>query len=60
MDRPTYNTCKNIFGDGKTLQQTQSGVLLEIKTTGTTKDLMCYIFILLDASMEISRRISKN
>ena len=47
-------SAKNIFGDGKTLQQTQSGVLLEIKRTATTKDLTCHIFILSDASMEIS------
>ena len=45
---------KNINGDGKTLVQTQSGILLKIKKTATTKDLMCYIFILSDASMEIS------
>ena len=44
---------KNINGDGKTLVQTLSGILLKIKKTATTKDLMCYIFILSDASMEI-------
>ena len=48
-------TCdKNSTGDGKKLVQTQSGVLLEIKRTATAKDLLCHIFILSDALLEIS------
>ena len=44
---------KNSTGDGKRLVQTQSGVLLEIKRTATTKDLTCHIFILSDAILNI-------
>ena len=40
---------KNSTNDGKRLIQTQSGVLLQIKKTATTKDLTCHIFILSDA-----------
>ena len=50
--RTTSN--KNSTGDGKRLKQTQSGVLLEIKRTATTKNLMCHIFILSDASLNVS------
>ena len=50
--RTTYN--KDCIKDGKRLQQTQSGVLLGIKRTATTKNLMCHIFILSDASLSVS------
>ena len=45
---------KNSTGDGTRLQQTHSGVLLEIKRTATTKDLICHIFILSDALLNVS------
>ena len=41
-------------GDGKRLRQTQSRVLLEIKRTATTKNLLCHIFILSDAILNVS------
>ena len=47
-------SAKNVFKDGKTLMQTQSGVLLEIKRTATTKDLTCHIFVLSDAILKFS------
>ena len=45
---------KNTVNEGKKLVQTQSGLLLEIGKTATTKDLTCYIFILSDATMDLA------
>ena len=45
---------KNSTGDVKRLKQTQSGVLLEIKRTATTENLMCHIFILSDALLNLN------
>ena len=50
--RSTYS--KNISNEGKRLVKTQSGVLLRINKTATTKDLSCYIFVLSDALINFS------
>ena len=44
--RTTFS--ENSIRDGKKIVQTQSGVLLEIKRTATTKDLTCHIFVISD------------
>ena len=42
-----------VYGDGKKLVNTQSGILLEIKKTAITTNVKCHIFVLSDGLLNI-------
>ena len=45
-----------VYGDGKKLVNTQSGILLEIKKTAFTANVKCHIFVLSDGLLNIVNR----
>ena len=45
-----------VYGDGKKLVNTQSGLLLEITKTAITANVMCHIFVLSDGLLNIANR----
>ena len=45
-----------VYGDGKKIVNTQSGILLEIKKTATTANVKCHIFVLSDGLLNIVNR----
>ena len=55
IDLRTYED-SNVFGIGKRLVNTQSGVLLEIKKLVTTANVMCKIFVVSDGMLNIRNR----
>ena len=55
IDLRTYED-SNVFGIGKKLINTQSGVLLEIKKLVTTANVMCKIFVVSDGMLNIRNR----
>ena len=42
-----------VYGDGKKIVNTQSGILLEIKKTAITANVKCHIFVLSDGLLNI-------
>ena len=55
IDLRTYED-SNVFGVGKKLVNTQSGVLLEIKKLATTANVMCKIFVVSDGMLNIRNK----
>ena len=55
IDLRTYED-SNVFGIGKRLVNTQSGVLLEIKKLATTANVMCKIFVVSDGKLNIRNK----
>ena len=55
VDLRTYED-SNVFGVGKKLVNTQSGVLLEIKKLATTANVLCKIFVVSDGMLNIRNK----
>ena len=55
VDMRTFND-GNVFKSGKRLISTQSGILLEISKEATTKDIMCYAFVVSDGLVNIKNK----
>ena len=55
VDLRTYED-SNVFGVGKKLVNTQSGVLLEIKKLVTTTNMLCKIFVVSDGMLNIRNK----
>ena len=55
IDLRTYED-SNVFGVGKKLVNTQSGVLLEIKKLATTANVVCKIFVVSDGMLNIRNK----
>ena len=56
--RTTYP--KNTYSEGKEFDQSQSGILIEIKKAATTKDVEYNIFVLSDAMLNFVNRQLKD
>ena len=54
IDLRTIND--NVTGTGKKIINTQSGILLEIKKTAITANVMCKLFVISDGLLNISNR----
>ena len=55
VDLRTYED-SNVFGVGRKLVNTQSGVLLEIKKLATTANVLCKIFVVSDGLLNIRNK----
>ena len=55
VDLRTYEN-SNVFGVGRKLVNTQSGVLLEIKKLATTANVLCKIFVVSDGMLNIRNK----
>jgi hypothetical protein len=44
----------NTYGNGAKIQNTQSGILVEITKKVTTADVVCYLFVLSDGVIKIT------
>ena len=55
VDLRTYED-SNVFGVGRKLVNTQSGVLLEIKKLATTANVLCKIFVVSDGMLNIRNK----
>ena len=55
VDLRTLND-NNVTGTGKKLVNTQSGILLEIKKTAISANVMCKMFFISDGLLNISNR----
>ena len=58
VDMRTFND-GTVVKSGKKLVSTQSGILLEITKEATTKDVMCYVFVVSDAAVEFKNKTLK-
>ena len=62
MDLRTVND-KNVIANGKQILNTQDGVSIEIEKKATSKDINCYMFVVLDGLINITdktvSRVSK-
>ena len=59
VDMRTFND-GTVVGSGKKLVSTQSGILLEITKEATTKDVMCYVFVVSDALVTFENKTMKD
>jgi hypothetical protein len=52
-DHRTYVNDVSIFGNGAKIQNTQSGILVEITKKATTANVVCHMFVLSDGVIGI-------